>query len=323
MSLLRLRGAVAAEVARSSSHFIVTGAGGWFGTATLEMLEQALGAAFESRVSAFGRARRTLVMRSGRRVDLQPLVSLADMPRPTGRVHMLHYAFLTREKTTDTEPQVYIDENRRLTSFVERQCRRLQTNGTFSTSSGAVYRPDGRLDTDLATNPYGVLKLEEEAAFGRLNADGAATAICRVFNVGGPLLNKEYAIGSLIRGALFEGALTIRARHQVFRSYAHIGDIVSVGVAVATGLIDAPTAPYDTAGMETVEIEDLARRVKEQLDCREKPIVRDRAFDLPADRYVGDPAVFAMLAGKAGIDLASLDEQIDETARFLAADHLP
>ncbi|WP_158811236.1 NAD(P)-dependent oxidoreductase [Beijerinckia sp. L45] len=314
-SRLQFAPRVRAHLAVSGIRFIVTGAGGWFGLATLEMLEDALGAAFERRVTVYARTARDLVMRSGRRIRLRPLSDLRNEANSNGDICMANYAFLTREKAALNN--AYIATNRDLTTFTAAQAQRLGLAGVFSTSSGAVYRLDRTLHDDLESYPYSVLKLEEEAASARLQERGAAAAICRVFNVAGPFINKDYALGSLLRDAYFAPALTIRAQHRVYRSYAHIGDIISVGFAAMTRLVAAPGAPYDTAGTEVVEVGDLATRILQVLDRCEKPILRGPPSDAPDDRYVGHGPTFAELARRSGFDLATLDQQILDTGRYI------
>lgn len=317
---LRFAPRVEAEIAEGSHDWLVTGARGWFGSATLEMLDQALGDRFDRCVTAFGRTSADMTLRSGRVVKLRPLAALAAVAPGGSEILLAHYAFATREKAAAVGAETYVADNRALTAFIAAQSRRLRVTGTFSTSSGAVYTPDRRLDRSLETNPYGALKLEEEEVFARLRSEtGARAAICRVFNVAGPFLNKDYAIGSLILSALHDPVLTLRARHRVYRSYAHIGDIVSVGCAVMLGMVPVPDAPYDTGGAETVEVGELAARVRTVLGCPGKAIERGEPTPDPDDRYVGDRTAFVRLAEAAGVTLAGLDEQIADTAGFLAS----
>lgn len=321
MKLLNFPPAIASMLASSRGRILVTGAGGWFGLATLEMLEQALGPDFDRRVFPFARRARELTLRSGRRVGLQELEALEGLPIEDDAPILANYAFLTREKVKSVGLPDYIRINRELTRFVTTEALRLGAAGIFSTSSGAVYRKDGSLETDLDENPYGFLKREEEAAVDRLRREkGVRTAVCRVFNVSGPYLNKEYAIGSLIEEAMFEQQMQVRARQRVYRSYAHVGDIVSVGFAIALGAVASPARPYDTAGDETVEVGELAERIRRRLGCPAKPIVRAPMIDAAEDdRYVGDYRVFAELAAAAGVSPLPLDEQIADTAAYLKA----
>jgi nucleoside-diphosphate-sugar epimerase len=138
-----------------------------------------------------------------------------------------------------------------------------------------------------------------------------------VFNVGGPFLNKEYAIGSLIRAALFEPEIVVRARRETSRSFAFVGDIISAGFAVMLGLAPEVAKPYDTAGLEVIEVGDLANRVRAVLGRAEKPIIRASIDDLTADYYAGEGGYFQTIARSAGFSLMDLDTQIRLTADYI------
>lgn len=308
---------VRTAVRAGSDHFIVTGAGGWLGKATLEMLDEALGEELGTRVLAFARTRRVESLHSGRNIILLPLADLEQVAISSRRRHLVHFAFLTREKVSSTGFDDYVCENRRVTKFVVEQGMRLSVRGTFSTSSGAVYRKDRTLEDNLVANPYGFLKLEEEATFAQLSAKlGSRAQICRVFNLSGPFLNKEYAIGSMLADVLAHRPISIRAPNPVIRSYAHVRDVVSVGFAGMLGVVEPATRPYDTAGEEEVELYALAERIRTVLSCPELKIVRPARSGSP-DRYVGDGRVFASMAKRLDGGLATLNEQIAATAQYL------
>ena len=310
------------KLASGDWHIIVTGAGGWFGLATLEMLEDALGPEFEHRVDAFAQSERAVVMRSGRAIKLKALHDIAHVPARKGLL-IAHYAFLTREKEAAIGKAAYVDTNRSIISFLEQQATRLRPVGTFSTSSGAVYnRTTGGLVADLDEHAYGVLKLEEEAVFEQLRERQCRSAVCRVFNVSGAFINKDYALSSLIGRAMSDKEIAIDARRLVNRSYAHVSEIVATGFAIMIGAVADPAQSYDTAGDEIVEVGELAVRIRTVLGCPEKTIVRAPLLALPEDRYVGRLQPFGSLSTAAGAGLASLDMQIADTPRFISRDPL-
>ena len=311
---LRFPSRLRARLVAGPDRFVVTGAGGWFGRATLELLDEALGDESTNRVLAYGSAARLQKLRSGRAVAVEPLDALSRIEGTGAPLHLAHYAFLTREKTAGMAHDEYVSANRRITALVVEHARRLQMAGAFDTSSGAIYDPAGRARAALADNPYGALKLEEEVAFRSLADAGTRVASCRVFNVAGPFINKDYALSSFLRAALAGDAIRIAATRPVIRSYLHVRDIVAVGFAVMRGLAEPPVAPYDTAGDEAVEMGELARRIRAAVRRPDLPISRPPVTAEPADRYVGDPGVLNGLAAQGGIALAPLDEQIRDTA---------
>lgn len=298
---------------------VVTGAGGWLGRATLELLDDALGDRVPAQVSAFGHLGREHRLRSGRTIAIRPLSALEAEPLHGGTTVIAHYAFLTREKVDTLSFRDYVEANRAITRAVTAAGRRLSAEGTFSTSSGAVYTRERTLWTDIEANPYGVLKLEEEQAFAELGASGRTrAAVCRVFNVAGPFLNKDYALGSFLGSVLDGRPIEIRAERPVIRSYSHVRDIVAVGLAAALGLVEPPEEPYDTAGEEAVEVGELAARVLRVAGRSDLPIHRPvYRPDDEADRYVGDGETFHALCAGLALPPVNLDAQIRDTLDYL------
>lgn len=298
----------------SAAPIVVTGASGWIGLATLEMLREALGTSFGNRVHALASTPKSVHLRDGETVRLSTLRDLASQPLAHGPL-VAHYAFLTREKASEQPLPHYIEANRTIIGEVTDFCRRSKAAGLFETSSGAVYGPGRALATDIDANPYGVLKLEEEQAFAALAAEiGARMALCRVFNLSGPYSYKRFAITDLIGNARRGEPLSIGAKHAVFRSFVHVRDVIDVGFAVMTGIVEADASPYDTAGERPVELGDLATRVSAVLGDGHLPVTRGEVEWSRLDYYVGDGRRFRSMAAAAGFEPLALDGQIRVTA---------
>ncbi len=296
--------------------YAVTGASGWLGMATLELLHARgeLG-----RVTAYASRERSLRLRDGTTLVARPLDALpAD---GVGNATLMHFAYHTRERAAHMGDAAYVRENIAISATVLDAVQRGAPGALLLPSSGAVYAPGGRgLATDLGTNPYGTLKHLDELAFAELcRRAGTRLATVRVFNVSGPHMAKPaaFALGSLVLATLAGEALQIRAPHPVRRSFVAIADLVAVALAALTDAGGPPHVTFDTAGAETVELGELAERVRLALDRRDLPIERSFDASLPADDYVGDGNTMAALATRYGIALSSLDDQIRATAEAL------
>ena len=299
--------------------FIITGAGGWIGRAVLTLLHEALGPdAFALRVLAYASHARREILPGGVVVEMQPLAALTALP--TGPCIVLHLAFLTRDKVAVMGHESYVTSNRAITAMLARAMERLRPEAMFVASSGAVYRADRSVEHDLAANPYGALKVEDERQFAALGASfGTRVTIARIFNLAGPFMNKlqSYALGSILSDIAAKRPVTLRARHPVLRSYCDVCDVA----ALALALLLAPTKPvilFDTAGAEVIEVGALATRALAVLGAKKLGV--ERQFDpaLPADRYVGDGAAQAFLAKQYGLEPYSLDQQIMRTAEYIS-----
>src|SRR3546814_6634957 len=85
------------DVCSSDLHRIVlTGASGWLGRATSDLLQNALGDAFAERVFCFGSRQAELRLSETQLIMQRPLADLIKLPyQPT---YLLHFAFLTKDR---------------------------------------------------------------------------------------------------------------------------------------------------------------------------------------------------------------------------------
>lgn len=289
----------------------VTGATGWFGRTTLELLFGALGDAAATQVLAFGSRPGRVELSTGHTMAVRPLHELpAVQPSPT---IVLHYACLTRDREAELGTAAYLQSNLDITTTMLRGLEAHSPRLVVATSSGAAAHYGGSSGLDLENNAYGTLKRLDELAFARL-ADqlGAGYAIPRVYSVAGPWMTKPglYALGSMIAMAQAGGPISINAGRPVWRTYCGVAEVVALSLWMAGGRANTV---FDTGG-QVVEMADLAAAVARTVGagCG----ISRPEFDPEAapDRYVGDPAVFQQAAHTAGMRVASLDELVTSTA---------
>ena len=305
--------ALAARLRDGDERIAVTGATGWLGRVTLDLLRAALGEeAFAGRVAPYASRARTV---DG--IEVRALPTLGDAEPPPDV--LLHYAFVTRELVAERGLEAYVAANLEISLAVLRALSRGGVRGLFYTSSGAVYGAGGALETDLRANPYGALKHLDELAFAQACKDaGTGCAIARVFNVSGPHMAKPrlFALGDLVLRAQAGEPLTISARHPVRRSFVAAADVAALGLSLALAGEDAC---FDTAGERVVEIGELAEIVRAEIAGDTLPIDRDYDPHGPAHEYAGRAGEMAALARRHGVRLAPLEQQIRETAAGLVA----
>lgn len=291
---------------------VLTGAGGWIGRATLELLVDALGAQFDTRVACFGSSAREISLRSGRRVAQQPMTMLAELPpRPTS---CLHLAFLTRERAEVMDEAAYRAANVALRDQVTAALDKIGVDRLFVASSGAAYRVNDA-NASAALRLYGEMKLADEQGFAAWATDrGARAAICRIFTLSGPYINKveTYALASFICQAISAGRIVVDAEMPVMRSYVAIRELMAV-IFGALARDEAPVTRFDSGG-DLVEIGALAERVGAMLRV---PVDRPCFVDGPGSLYFGDLAWYSKFRDTLDIPHIPLDQQIAETADYL------
>jgi len=300
--------ALSRRLSEGDERIAITGATGWLGRVTIDLLRDALGAdGLRRRVSAYAsRAREEAGVR------VRPLSELGA--GDAAHDVILHYAFLTRERVDEQGLDGYVADNLEITLHVLRALAAGGVRGLFYTSSGAVYGPDGRPETDLRANPYGALKHIDELAFAAAcRASGAGCAVARVFNVSGPHMVKPrlFALGDLVLCAQAGEPLVVRARNPVRRSFVAAADVAALGLSLALAGDDAC---FDTAGERVVEMGELAEVVRAEVGGDTLAIERDYDPHGPAHEYVGRAGEMRALADRYGVRMAALEQQIRDTA---------
>jgi len=310
---------VKSRISISDNKFIITGGSGWIGRATIAMLLDALGESFHARTEVFTSSGQTLRI-GDQLVGTRPLQTINH--HKTKNAHLIHLAFLTKELTNELPIDEYISQNLAISDLVTSFIKSNQIIGAFIPSSGAVYKTNGELEDNVQKNPYGYLKLQDEQRFFELDIDKNQLAQIRVFNLAGPFMNKvrNYALGSIISDIYSGGPIRLTSNKPVLRSYVHVIDLLELSFQIMLGITQGPSVPFDTATEQIIEIGLLAEKCRSILQAEQIEIIRSE-FDpaLKTDNYVGSYATFLTLAASAGIDLAPIEQQIFDTARWIAS----
>ena len=289
----------------------VTGATGWFGRTTLELLFSALGQAAATRVLAYASHASRIELSTGHTVAVRPLSELPSV-RPSPTV-VLHFACLTRERESQLGTSAYLQANLGITATMLRALETHSPRMLVATSSGAAAHFGGASGLDLETNAYGTLKRLDELALAHM-ADqlGTSYAIPRVYSVAGPWMTKPtlYALGSMIAMAQAGGPVTVSAARPVWRSYCGVAEVVALSLCMAS---DRANGVFDTSG-HVVELADLAAVVARTVGGGCAVSRQGFVEEATPDRYVGDPTAFERAAHKAAMRTASLDELVTSTA---------
>lgn len=308
------------SVRMSPCNFVVTGASGWLGKATLEMLRQALGAEFATRVTALGSRLSQVIFADGQTCPVQALLG---WQQPRGQpVIIFHYAFLTKDKVGGISTEEYVARNDTISSVVRGWVEAGNVRGVVMPSSGAVYDYLFTKSRDPAAFLYGQLKYNDEVAFSTAcQKTSTGLIIPRVFNLSGPYINKfeSYALASFIFQILSAHPITIRARRPVIRSYYFIGDLIELCLQLLFKQTTAKTECFDVVGDEIIEVGELAQRVaavladKESGPLQRLPMIEDEV----EDRYVGNRERIEELEKYLDIHPMPLDAQIKATSLYI------
>ncbi|MEJ8795415.1 NAD(P)-dependent oxidoreductase [Trinickia caryophylli] len=298
--------------------YVVAGATGWLGRATLDHLRRRLPDGGEGRIHAFASSAREVMLADGATVAVDALDSLParKLSRPA---IVFHYAFRTKDRVGDMSVDEYVRSNegirRALVEFIDTHAMA----GMFVPSSGAAYaglERDNRSDAAI----YGRCKLDDERVFaGKAAQNGFRAVIARVFNLSGPYINKHelYALSSIILACLRNEPVRIQASHPVWRSYYAVEDLISLAIASMTDETIGIESIIDTVGTEVIEVGELAQRCRHVLGAAQVSVERPYVKAEPNNYYVGAPAGIRTLEARCNIAPRSLDRQILDTAAYL------
>ena len=289
----------------AASRFVVTGPTGWIGSAFLAFLAEVMGDNLSSHVSVFGSRSSVLPAKFGG-LTVQPLSEL-NGPAVRDRI-VLHLAYITREKIGNMPAADYVAGNLRIDERVLAAVREGRAAGVFVASSGIAADVERGGTRDL----YGLTKLVQEDAFGRLRVDlDVPVLIARIFNISGPFANKpeHYALANFLLQGIQHKQIVIKARTLVFRSFLDVLDLVAVVLAT---LVDGRYVDgvVDACGSQILEMREIADEAARALDLSLDSVMRPEVDPSEASFYFGNPVRFASLATQSGLALSSFSQQV-------------
>ena len=309
-----------AKLLNENTIFAITGASGWFGRATLNLLWEFLGEVnFYKRVHAFSSKDDVITIENKFTLPTQSLEKIFELKSLD---YLFHYAFLTRDRVEQMNIQSYIDINTGITDLIIKRLKEGDTKGVFATSSGAVYEQDYTLvdcERELIKNPYGALKRREEILLSKsCESLKISCLILRVFSVMGAFMTKPtaYAVGDFIYQALKNQHIRILAERPVWRSYTDIQDLVYLGISYLIEPSQLAPMCVDTGG-HTVEMDTLARQVLLCLQIDPNSISRNLDLSTEPSRYVGKSAEIDQLSSKLNLHFSSFEGQVSDTVAYL------
>ncbi len=295
----------------------VTGAGSWLAQALLaDLAAEGLLPAAE-RLRLFASSARTMDV-GGRSLTVEALAGAA--PLQGGPWLLLHFAFLGKERTQGLPVADFVAANDAILRDTLRLAAPARDLRMVFSSSGAAYGPDRSLVEVPDANPYGWCKVQHERQLADwCGAHGVPLVMPRIFSIGGPHINKidSYALSSMILAAKRSGTIRIMARRPVFRSFVHVSELN--GLLCETALQQPAATPclFDTSGLETAEMADLAAVVSEVLAPMTVHIERDTLVDPVADYYVGDGSTYRTLLALQQKRIVGLHEIVRQTVCYV------
>jgi UDP-glucuronate decarboxylase len=314
---MQILGALREKIINSNDTFVITGTNGWIAKALLEILHIYLGEQFNKRVIACSNSTDSITLQDGTIIECYPFNNINDLA--SDRTYkMFHFAFLTKEKANKMTAEDYISSNLGIRDIVADFIKNKRLSGMIYASSGAVYNTDKSLCNDIAKNPYGFLKVQDEIFFTELSKQyNFNLVIPRIFNIAGPYINKwqDYAISDFIMQAKQSNQINISAKANVYRSYIHVCDLANL-LLLTSYDVDEQNIIFDTLGTEIIEMDDLANEIANQID-NGTIISRSKDSNISDNAYYGDGKIQARLLEKYNYNIYGMQRIINDTITYL------
>jgi nucleoside-diphosphate-sugar epimerase len=297
-------------MAHDFSRLIITGANGWIGRAALACAARWWGPTALERVQAFGSTDAELHIQ-GCRFSILALNKLT--PDIVDGAIVMHLAALTKDRLSNHSVTDFLDFNAAIDSVVLSAIQRATPRGLFVASSGAA-----KLVEEGGGDFYGLAKLIQERRFGELLGKLEGKVLRgRIWSIAGPHMNKPeaYALGDFLKQGWRTGRIHIKATQPVYRSYLHVDDIIDLSISA---LLDAraPNTVIDLAGMEVVEMQDVAASAALALGLETSCISRPPLILDQRNIYVGDWAPFRELALASSATPQTFSQQVADTLAY-------
>lgn len=284
----------------------ISGASGWLGNATIEVIEE-----IAPKVSPllFTSNGREIVLRNLEKRDTQGF--LVSQP-PTSLEGFIHLAFLTRDKIESAGSKDFISTN---LSLIAKACQVIESSKpkwVVAVSSGAILnRNSGELESNIESNPYGFCKRIEELLITQAASKvGANVVIGRLWGASGRFMppNPAYALSNFIISAHTQKKIMIKSGGQVIRRYVDASEFMEVLINAA---ISGKSLTLDSGGPR-VEIGELATLVAKHFS---ETVIERSPLEMTTDDYFPMGDDYEKLASVLGITLSDLKTQVSRTVQ--------
>jgi len=286
----------------------ITGASGWIGKETIDLLFRSLGSEFQNRVTLVSSDGKTLVLHS----EQFKTVSWDNFIQSGNYDLLIHLAFLNQDKLEDLGTSLFQQINRKLTSDILAVAARNPSGSILAASSGAARGYVGNLNSK---NPYEVYSgIKNEMESNILNSCSFVhIGLMRIWNISGVHANIQapYALSSYISQALCGDTIEVRGAEGMLRTYVNAQEMIWVYL-MALGNFDK--LPLDSGGFETTLLA-LAELVASKMGGK-RIITVETTQPSALARYIPESTVFNSLAKDLSLELSTLEQQVDMMVRF-------
>jgi nucleoside-diphosphate-sugar epimerase len=289
---------------------LITGASGWLGCETIELLAEVLGDQFPSKVVLAGSQSKLIKVN---KTDYS-IISINTINQESFNFGIiLHLAFLSQDKVQQFGAEKYTKVNEEITNSILQMTLISGAKYVFVASSGAAAAHILENQKHLEKKLYGELKLNAETRFLALTS--AQVLIGRIWSISGNQIQEpiKYALGNFINQAIKNGTITLVGSPQSTRTYI---DAKQMMTGYIIHLLTSKDKLLNSGGAPT-DLSGLAKQVLLKYNPTGL-LVPPEHLNLLPDHYVSPDNKMNEILNQYSVKILTLDEQIVKTGHAIA-----
>lgn len=281
---------------------VITGATGWLGRETAELLARTLGDEFSRRI--------VLVSSTPKITQIEDYsikcIGWEDFKTLKSIDLLIHFAYLNQDRADLIGFPEFIETNRLITSDVMRVLNVSPGCDVLAASSGAAGFYSGNVDSVNSMEVYASLKLESERHFLQ-NPNIGSIVNMRIWNVTGSGLdiNSNYAIANFFKQALNSNRIELTGNGNSTRTYI---DVKEMMFTFLQSLDKSARTTTDSGGYQ-VSLLNLASKVLYALGLPGTSISLN-GESKQASHYNPNSQLFNQMAREFKLNISNIDSQI-------------
>ena len=288
---------------------LVTGASGWLGRETIQLLAETLGDMFANKVILVGSIDRLIRVN---KTDYLVVAIDSENLKSVNFGIILHLAFLSQDKVEQFGAKKYTDANEYLTNSMLQMTLASGARYVFIASSGAAAAHILENQKHIGKKLYGQLKLKAENRFLALTS--LQVLIGRIWSISGNQIQEplKYAIGDFIHQAVNTGTITLAGSALSTRTYI---DAKQMMTGYVLQLLTSKDSLLNSGG-QTTDLYGLANQVLRTFSPSGL-LIPSELQNKPPDYYVSPDKYMNEILNYYSVEILSLEAQIENTCRAI------
>ncbi len=289
-------------------NFIITGASGWLGRATLEYFYRIFHDDIEKFVFPISSSQKNIKLSDNFSIKTYDYSHNFNKDKT---YIVFHYGYATKDKLSTLSDEEFNKNCQKINESLHQIIKNYNIESLIFPSSGAIYNQSNLYAKNKVNDELYFLDLSKKYNFNLM--------IPRIFNIGGPFINKpeNYALNNFILQAKANKKIIINANNDVIRSYVHVNNVIDLFFKWLDDNHKESPLIFDISHPSRIELRELAKKISEVLKINCEIILPNYNSQNPSDIYIGNSEKMLSLLEKYKIKIFNIDKIILDTNSYL------